>query len=140
MTPCLAPVLLAGYLFTLQTPSHHTASFNGPVLEVQTCEVGPAVNVRVAASGISSVGLQYGWQWKRDAWSLTAQPMAGAALLDQHTPELSSQVNFSLGAQLLGGYDIYRMSVGYWHASNAGLGDRNVGLDFIALQTGFSFH
>ena len=139
MAPCLVPVILAGYLFTIQTSWHHSTDFDGPMLEAQTCEVGPAVNLRVAASGLSSLALQYGWQIKDGDWSLTFQPLAGVGLIDQHIRDLSSQVNFSLGAQVLAGYESVRLSVGYWHLSNAGIGCHNGGLDLLALQTGWAF-
>jgi hypothetical protein len=52
MAPCLAPVILAGYLLTIQTSWHHTTNFDGQMLEAQTCETGAALNLRVAASGL----------------------------------------------------------------------------------------
>src|SRR5438067_4072773 len=140
MAPCLAPVILAGYLLTIQTSWHHTTNFDGPMLEAQTGETGAALNLRVAASGVSSLGVQYGWQMARGEWSLTLQPLVGVGLIDRHIRELSSEVNFSLGAQVMAGYESYRLSFGYWHVSNAGLGSKDGGLDLLALQTGFSFH
>jgi len=41
-------------------------------------------------------------------------------LIDRHIRELTCEVNFRLGAQLLAGYESYRLSLGFWRLSNAG--------------------
>ncbi len=136
---CLSPVILAGYLLTMQTSWHHTTTFDAPVLEVQTCEVGVALNARVAASGLSGLGVQYGFRAKRGNWSVALQPLAGISHADHHVYELPSQTQFELGFGLMAGWHQWRLAVSYWHLSNAGLAQPNIGLDLIAVQTGWSF-
>ena len=136
---CFAPVVLMGYLMTLQTTWHHTATFDAPMLEVQTCERGIGADVKVSASGLSAIDLQYGWQWRNEAWSLTIQPKAGLSHAMQPVYELPSQTQFSLGASLLMGYQQWRVAMEYWHLSNAGLAEPNIGLDLLVLSRGWAF-
>jgi len=136
---CFAPVLLAGYLMTLHPNSWHVSSFDGALVEVQTCDRGLGLDLKASTAGIGSLSLQYGLQMAAGNWSFTFTPKAGVGYFDHAVPELSSQVNFSLGAQVLVGYRRARVAFEYWHQSNAYLGDVNAGLDMLAFTGGWQF-
>ena len=136
---CLAPVILLGYLLTIQTSWHHTANFDAPMLEVQTCETGLGAAVNLSASGLGGVVAQYGWQWKTGEWSSTLQPKVGLSHAMQPVYELPAQTQFQLGMGLLVGYQSWRLGVEYQHLSNAGLAQPNIGLDLLVVETGWAF-
>lgn len=136
---CLAPVVLLGYLLTVQTSWHQTTTMDAPMLEVQTCETGLGAGVNVSASGLAGLVGQYGWQWRSGDWSATIQPKAGLSHAMQPVYELPAQTQFQLGAGLLVGYQSWRLGLEYQHLSNAGLTSPNIGLDLIALQSGWAF-
>lgn len=137
--PCLAPVILIGYLLTIQTAWHKTATFDAPMLEVQTCEVGLGAAANISASGLAGLVGQYGWQWRHNDFSFTVQPKAGFSHAMQPVYELPSQTQFQLGLGLLVGYQSWRIGLEYQHLSNAGLAQPNIGLDLLAIQTGLTF-
>lgn len=136
---CWAPLILVGYLVTVQTAWHHTTTMDAPMLEVQTCETGPAIAIDVAASGLLGAVAQYGWQWRVGDWSATIQPKAGMSHTMHHVYELPAQTQFQVGLGLLFGYQSWRLGVEYQHLSNAGMASPNIGLDLIAIQTGWAF-
>lgn len=136
---CLAPLVLVGYLFggspLFDAPK---PSIDGMLVDVQTCETGVGLHVRAAQSGLYSVGLQYGYTWELPQhFSLTMQPRAGLSYTDHTMIELPLKVQFELGAQLLLGYDRYRVGLDWWHLSNAGLKQPNYGVDTWALMVGY---
>lgn len=136
---CLAPVVLLSYLLTVQTSWHKTATFDAPMLEVQTCETGLGASANVSASGLAGLVAQYGWQWRVADWSLTVQPKAGMSHAMQPVYELPTQTQFQLALGLLAGYRAFRVGVEYQHLSNAGMASPNIGLDLIAVQSGWAF-
>ena len=136
---CFAPLLLVGYLLTVQTSWHHTTSFDAPMGELQTCETGAGMDIKASASGLYGLGLQYGWTWHDDRRSLTIQPKAGLSYVDHPEPALPLRTQFEVGLQLLFGYDRWRLGVEYWHLSNAGLKEPNIGLDLLVVQSGWTF-
>jgi hypothetical protein len=136
---CFAPVILAGYLFTLHPNHSHVTSLNDPLLEAQTCERGPGLDAKVTASGMGSLQAQYGLAHTDGDWTFILTPKAGGAILPSHVRELTSPVNFSLGLQTTIGYQHARVALEYWHQSNASLGHRNAGLDMVAVMGGWAF-
>lgn len=136
---CFAPIVLLGALTTLHPNSFHTSSFDGSVLEVQSCEEGLGVNLKAADSGIYSGTIQYGMFHRTGDWSFGLTPNLGGGVIDHHVPELSTRVNFSLGLQVSAGYRDGRVAVEYWHQSNANTGLHNAGLDLIAIMGGWVF-
>lgn len=136
---CLEPLLLAGYLWTVQPNKYHTSYLDGAFLNVQTCERGLGLDLKVTQHGVGALSAQYGLQITEGLWSLTVTPQAGVGYLDHHVPELASRVNFSLGFHIMAGYERYRLGVVYWHQSNAELGYPNAGLDMVAVMTGLHF-
>lgn len=136
---CFAPVILLGYLLTIQTSWHHTTTMDAPAMTVQTCETGIAAAANVSASGLAGLVGQYGWQWRSGDWSATIQPKAGLSHAMQPVYELPSQTQFQLGMGVLVGYQQWRVGLEYQHLSNAGLASPNIGLDLLVLQTGWVF-
>lgn len=136
---CLAPIILIGYLLTLQTSWHKTTTIDAPMLSVQACETGLGAAANVSASGLAGLVGQYGWQWRTGDWSLTIQPKTGLSHAMQPVYELPAQTQFQLGLGLLVGYQRWRVGLEYFHLSNAGLASPNIGLDLIAIQSGFAF-
>lgn len=136
---CFAPVVLLGSLLTIHPNSFHTSSFDGGVVEVQSCEEGLGVNLKAANSGIYSGTVQYGMFHRAGDWSLGLTPNLGVGVIEHHVPELSTRVNFSLGLQASVGYQRGRVAVEYWHQSNAHTGTHNAGLDLLAIMGGWVF-
>jgi hypothetical protein len=127
----LAPVIFAGYLFTLvQYPN-----IDSPGVEVQTCEKGLGLHAKAYTGPAYALGVHYGFHWTHKKWSWNIQPQVGLAT--SHKGE--SEKYFEVGMQFTVGYDHARMGVEYWHMSNAGLSSPNGGLDMLVLQTGWSF-
>ena len=136
---CIAPLLLLGYLLTMQTPAHHTPILNGTILEAQTCESGLGAHARATSSGLFGLGVQYGLTAHHGDWSLTAQPRVGLSYSAEPINALPLQKQFELGVQVLVGYQHLRLSLDYWHLSNAGLKQPNIGIDLLALMGGWTF-
>lgn len=137
--PCLVPVILAGYLLTLHPNHAHRSTENGALVEGQTCEQRFGLHARASSSGLYGAGIHYGLSWHGKSFSLTFQPRAGLSYADHPVPELPMRTQFELGAQVLLGYDRYRLAVDYWHLSNAELQKPNTGLDMIGLMVGVTF-
>ena len=138
---CFAPVVLIGYLLTVNTAWHQTTNVDAPMIEVQTCERQVGLNMKLAPStGLYGTGLQYGFHWDlTDHLGVTLLPKVGISHATKDYKELPLGTQFEVGAQILFGYDRLRIGVEYWHLSNAGLKSPNTGLDMIAVQTGWAF-
>lgn len=136
---CLAPLILAGQLFTVTVPGH-VSDLNGQYVEVQTCERGVGLHAKAATNGLFAFGLHYGFKIvDADKFSITFQPKAGLSYTTVERPELPLQGQFEVGAGLVFGYDQFRVGVEYWHLSNAGLEQPNIGVDMIGITTGWRF-
>lgn len=136
---CLAPVVLLGAALTIQTAWHRTQSVDGALLEVQTCESGLGAHVKASTAGLYAMGLHYGLTTTAGPWSLTLSPHAGLSYADRPIDALPLRSQFELGLQVLAGYERARIGLAYWHLSNAGLREPNIGVDLLILQTGFTF-
>ena len=136
---CLAPLLLAGYAMTMNSSWHHGPNENGAIVEIQSCERGPAVHARMTTSGLYAAGLHYGLGTEVGPLTLTFQPRAGFSYVDHTNVNLPMGTQFELGLQGLVGYDRYRLGVDYWHMSNAGLKKPNIGMDMLSLMVGVTF-
>lgn len=144
MSLCLAPVLLLGSLMTSQVTTHVSpetkrSTGSGVLAEVMTCDTGLGLDAKASTNGLYAVDLQYGLKLTRGNFSLAFIPKGGVSYADHEVKELPQQTQFSVGAQLLGSYKDFNVGVELWHLSNAGMTDRNVGLNMIALQTGWRF-
>lgn len=142
---CFAPLVLLGQVLTMDHNalghSHHmTSNVNAPMVEVMTCEKGPGLDLKASTAGLFGVGLQYGFALHESAtWSLTVLPKAGLSYTDKPRHELPMTAQFEVGWQLLVGYGNYRAGLEYWHLSNAGIQQPNIGLDMLVVQTGWRF-
>lgn len=139
MDLCLAPLLLLGYAMTTETQWHHTQKADGTMVEVQTCDRGLGLHAKATTSGVYALGPQYGFQQTWGDYSLTLTPQAGLSYIDHPIHCLPMRGQFELGLQVAAGYQQARISIEYWHLSNAGLQQPNIGLDLIAIQTGWRF-
>lgn len=136
---CFAPILLLGYLLTWQPNASHVTNFDAPYVQVMTCDRGPGLDLK-ASPNIGTLQVQYGFPvYDEGPWSLSIIPKAGGAMLAKHVPESQSTVNFALSLQTLVRYERVNLSLEYLHESNAGLGERNAGMDFLGTAVGFSF-
>lgn len=137
---CLAPVVLAGALMTIQTSWHKTESVDGALFEFQTCERGAGAHLRATSSGVYGLGAHYGFQWELGSgWVTTIQPRAGFSYVDHPVDALPLRTQFELGLQWSAGRGRWRAALDYWHLSNAGLTPGNVGLDMISTLLGVVF-
>jgi hypothetical protein len=138
---CLAPVILMGYLFTMQPNQAHVSNVDGAMVEMQSCEKGLGAHARIQFAGLYSAGLHYGFQYRSDdgLTTVTFQPRAGLSYSSIPRWELPAEKQFELGAQLMFGYGQWRVGLDYWHLSNAGLKEPNIGIDMIGIVTGWSF-
>lgn len=136
---CLAPLILIGHAFTIQTPTHHTENVDGTMIEAQTCESGLGLHAKASTAGLYGLGLHYGLTGTWGDWSATISPHAGLSYADVASDAVPLKKQFELGLQVLGGYKRMRIGISYWHLSNAGLMEPNIGLDMIILQTGWTF-
>lgn len=146
---CLAPVVLVGYLMHQQVASpviKNSTIENATMIEVQTCEKGFGVDAKAATNGLYGAGIQYGFKFEPvDKFSVIFIPKFGMSYVDHPVRELPQRTQFGLGAQVLFGYEQFRVGLELWHISNgAGLGlnvseKQNIGADMIAIQTGWVF-
>ncbi len=136
---CFAPILLIGYLFTLQPNASHVTNLDNPYVQVQTCDRGPGLDLK-ATPDMGVLQAQYGFVVHEEGpWTVSILPKAGGAMLSKHIPESQSQMNFALSIQLLVGYERIHFSLEQLHESNAGLGQRNAGFDGALVGAGFRF-
>lgn len=138
---CLAPVLLMGYAMTFQPADRrHPSNVDGVVIEAMTCEKRLGFDVKASTAGLFGFGLQYGLPiFEETPVTLTFLPKAGLSYTTAQRRELPQTAQFEVGGQLLLGYGSYRVGLEYWHLSNAGMTQPNLGLDMIVVQTGFAF-
>jgi len=138
---CFAPIVLLGFATTIETSWHKTPNEDGTVIEIQTCDKGIGIDVKLSMSGLYGIAVQYGLQKDvGNGVTIALLPKAGASYVDHPNEALPSRTQFEVGAQLLVGYGRYRFGVEYWHMSNAGMEYPNVGQDMVIFQTGFKFN
>ena len=141
---CLAPLVLLGLASTMSVNalghSHNTTNADGIVVEAMTCEKGIGLDAKVSTAGLYGVGLQYGVTlYEEGKISLTFLTKAGLSYTDKPRKELPLQGQFEVGGQILVGYEDFKVGLEYWHLSNAGIQQPNIGLDMLVIQTGWRF-
>lgn len=137
---CLAPLVLVGMVHTIHVP-HTKSSTDSVLLEAHTCPTGLGAHVTAAPSAnLYSVGLQYGFEFPIYG-RLRARviPQVGISYDAHHYRELPLHTQFEVGGELQFAYGQVTVGYKYWHLSNAGLRDKNIGLDMGALLVGYSF-
>lgn len=130
---CLAPTLLLGGLSTLYPNSAHVSNFDGAFVEVQSCPSGFGVHGFASSSGLVAGGIQYGLTIPvAEQTTLTIQPRFGVSHTLRHDiPELPLHTQFWTGAAVFLSHNGYHLGALWGHASNAGLHERNAGLDVV---------
>ncbi len=137
---CLAPLIMTGYLLTVQTSWHHTESVNAPYIEAQTCQTGLGAHVKAATSGLYAAGVHYGFTHDfTDKLNVTLQPKAGFSYVDHPMRELPLRTQFELGLGFIVSRDRFSVGLEYWHLSDAGLRSPNIGLDMVGTTIGWRF-
>lgn len=136
---CWAPLMLVGYLLSVNPWGNPTPHVSASFVEVQSCPVGLGFEAKASSAGFYGAGVQYGWQWTVDRMTIGLLPKAGLAYVDHEVYGLPLRTPFGVGGQALLGYDRWLAGVEYWHLSNAGLEQPNIGMDFIIAQLGVRF-
>lgn len=130
---CLSPSLVFGVLGTLQPNKSHVSDFDGAYVEVQSCPTGFGVHGFASSSGLVAGGIQYGFTVPlTDRATLTVQPRFGVShTMRRDVPELPMETQFWTGAAVFLSRNGYHLGAMWGHASNAGLHERNAGLDVV---------
>lgn len=143
MTPlCLAPLVLLGYAWTIQTSWHHSADVDAFYAQAQTCKTGFGLHGKVSAAPWVSGGLHYGWTWEpKPEVELTVQPQLGLSYFNVEGPNGHRQIGrFEVGMALMASFRRVHVVLEYQHMSNGeGTHPGNVGLDLVGLSTGWRF-
>lgn len=141
---CLAPLILMGAAYTIQTDWHHSATFNPYYMQAQTCKDGLGAHIKVGAEPFITGGIHYGFTWSiTDALDLTLQPQAGLSYSNTMHPasHIRQITKFEAGlAVMLTVKGQYVISLEYTHMSNGrGYDPTNAGVDLAGLQVGYRF-
>lgn len=136
---CLVPLLLVGATSTLDWSKTPPPNENGALIEVQTCERGLGGHVKGTSSGLYALGIHYGFTGEMGNFSATFQPRMGLSATDHTNRNLPQTVQFEVGLQFLVGYEQYRIALDYWHLSNAGVTQPNIGMDMLGILGGITF-
>ena len=147
---CLTPVLLAGLL--VATDLHLTKESkdktdigNAAIVQAMTCESGLGVGVKASTNGLYGIDLQYGLTWHNERYTVSFIPKLGLSATSNEVKELPQYVQFGLGAQVMLGYEDYRLGLELWHLSNGSalglnVSDKpNIGLNLPLLTIGKVF-
>lgn len=143
-TLCLAPIALVGYLTASEVTTkvsdrtQHTTG-EGALLELMTCDRGWGAGLKASTNGLYAIDAHYGVKGTAGPWSISLLPKGGISVTDHTVKELPQTVQFSVGAQLLAGYESFLVGAELWHLSNAGLTAPNIGLNMVAVQIGWRF-
>lgn len=139
---CFKPLFLAVYSLSVNmNGAGEMTNLSSPGFEFQSCEREAGVYVRVLPfSGLYAAGIQWGVGFDlTENLRLTATPFGGVSYVDHPVRELPQRTQFDVGGKVILSYDRYHLGVEYHHQSNAGMTERNIGTDGIAILTGRSF-
>lgn len=139
---CLAPLILAGYAHTVETPWHHSEAISGPYVEVQSCREGIGARVAVGAEWVQA-GPQAGYTIPLgDDWALTLQAHGGLGYSNTHHPlsGVRQVTKWNGGLAVLLSVDRYTVKVGWDHMSNGrGADPTNTGQELVTVGFGMTF-
>jgi hypothetical protein len=139
---CLAPILLLGYVTTIQTPWHTSAEMHPMMAQIQTCKDRLGLHLKVGAEPWVAGGLHYGFTWPiAQNMEFTIQPQMGFSYSNTHHPTQGRQVTkFEAGLAFMLTYNRTVVSLEYTHMSNGkGVDPTNAGVDLWAIQVGYRF-
>lgn len=140
METCLAPMLMAGALFTLHPNASHTADRDAAYLEIQSCRNGLGAHGLASTTDFYAGGVQYGATVAvSDSVTLTLQPFFGGSYTARPERQLPMSAQFWTGVNLMVSYRSWSIGAKWGHASNAGLKSPNIGVDWIGVFAGKSF-
>lgn len=115
-----------------------------PVVTLLSSRDGWGVGVKVSPARLGAVEAHYAMTGRGGDWAFSMLPKFGLSVADG-VKELPQGVQFSMGLQGLISYRTMTIGVEYWHMSaGSAIGlavtdKQNIGLDIIALQTGWTF-
>lgn len=139
---CLLPLILIGYVGTIQTSWHTSADISGPYAEVQTCKDGLALRGAVGNQWVQ-VGPQYGYSATLPyGLALTGQIHGGLGYSNTIHPvsNIRQITTLNLGFSVLISKERYYLKGGYDHMSNGrGIDPTNAGQDFWSIAGGLTF-
>lgn len=139
---CLAPLVLVGYLQTIQTSWHQSYDISGPMAEVQSCKEG--LGARIAFSqDMVQIGPQFGLSWPLGQnWRITGSFHGGLGYSNTFHPETGVRqvTKWNGGVKILISNDPYVFAIGYDHMSNGrGVDPTNAGQDMMSYMVGYIF-
>ena len=139
---CLAPLIMVGFLQTIQTSWHSSKDISGPMAEVQTCKEG--LGARIAFSPeMVQIGPSWGISWPLgQMWTFTGSFHGGLGYSNTIHPDTGVRqvTKWNGGVSFLIQYDKYVGKVGYDHMSNGrGLDPTNHGVDMMSYMMGYVF-
>lgn len=137
---CLAPMLVAGALFTLHPNASHTADRDAAYLELQSCRNGLGAHVLASTADFYAGGIQYGATVAvSDSVAVTLQPFFGGSYTARPERQLPMSAQFWTGVNLMVSYRSWSIGAKWGHASNAGLKSPNIGVDWVGVLVGREF-
>lgn len=139
---CLIPLLIVGYVHTVQTEWHTSPDLSGAHVEAQTCEKGLGARLAFSTEWVQ-LGPQYGISWLLgQSWRITGQIHGGMGYSNQihHDTGVRQVTKWNGGVSFLIHYDSYVVKIGYDHMSNGrGLDPTNHGQDMVSVGVGYTF-
>jgi len=140
METCVAPILMAGALFTLHPNASHTANRDAAYLEVQSCRNGLGAHALASTTEFYAGGIQYGVAFAvSDAVTVTLQPFVGGSVTTRTERQLPLGAQFETGVNAIVSYGGWSIGAKWLHASNAGLKSPNIGVDWLGVFVGRQF-
>lgn len=145
---CLLPLILMGYALPVSTPLHPAGVTGSPIVEVRTCNTGLGAFGKITKD-VSMAGLQYGFSKDVQHVTYTVTPQLGLSFSD-NIKSLPCDEQYMLGLELGIAYKGFLSKVSYSHMSdgralglcpdnNKTCSKPNLGIDLIAITTGFEF-
>jgi hypothetical protein len=139
---CLAPLVMVGFLQSIETSWHHAKDISGGMAEIQTCKDG--LSARMAFSpDMVQIGPSWGISWPLgQMWSITGSFHGGMGYSNTIHPDSGVRqiTKWNGGVSLIVQYSHYVGKIGYDHNSNGrGIDPTNHGIDHISYMMGYVF-
>jgi hypothetical protein len=139
---CLAPLVMVGFLQTIQTSWHSSKDISGGMAEIQTCKEG--LGGRMAFSpDMVQIGPSWGISWPiNELWSFGVGFHGGLGYSNTMHPDTGVRqiTKWNGGLSLMVQYSHYVGKIGYDHNSNGrGIDPTNHGIDHISYMMGYVF-
>ena len=134
---CMAPIVMIGALFTLHPYAKHQSDRDAAYIEAQTCRTGFGAHALASTTQFYSWGIQYGLDIPVSRYlTLTIQPVFGGSYTARADRQLPMGAQFETGVNLIASGEEWIVGVKWLHASNAGLKQPNIGVDWMGVFVG----